>query len=79
MRWMKAEPSSTSMLLPKVLSVLAAALTVMPHFMPRMAGDGLNQGQEYTILLMRKGMNVKEPTNLLFTFWRRKSFKKQGE
>ena len=75
MRWMKAEPSSTLMMLLKVPSVLATALTVMPHSMPRMAGDGLNQGQEYTILLMRKGMNVKEPTNLLYTFWRRKSFK----
>jgi hypothetical protein len=76
---MKAEPSSTSMMSPKVPSVLAAAPTVMLHFMPRMAGDGLSQGHIYTILLMHKGMNVKEPTNLLFTFWRRKSFKKQGE
>ena len=59
------------MMSPKVPSVLAAAPTVMPHFMPRMAGDGLNQGHVYTILLMRKGMNVKEPTNLLYTFWRR--------
>ena len=74
MRWMKAEPSSTSMMLPKAQNVPVAALTAMLLYMPKMPELSVN-----TISHTLTGTNVKERTNLHCTYWLRKSSRKRAE
>ena len=69
---MKAEPSFTSMVLPKAQNVPATALTALLLFMPRMPELSVN-----TILHTLTGMNVKERTNLLCTYWLKKSSRRR--
>lgn len=74
MRWMKAEPSSTSMMLPKAQNEPVAALTAMLLYMPKMPELSVN-----AILHTLTGTNVKGRTNLLCTYWPKKSFRKRVE
>ena len=71
---MKVERLSTLMMSPMVQSVSAIVRTAMHRYMLKMADI-----KESIILRMHTVKNAKEPTSQFYTYWPKKSSRKQAE
>ena len=71
---MKVEGLSTLMMSPMVQSVSAIVRTAMHRYMLKMADI-----KESIILRMHMVKNAKEPTSQFYTYWPKKSSRKQAE